>query len=63
MKNFKYIVFGVLVSLGLQFGLAGCVAEVGPGYGGPWYHDGPWVEGGRWGGPGFIDVHPPGFRR
>jgi hypothetical protein len=69
MKNLKYIIFGVLISLGVQFGLSGCVAEVdGGGYygGGPWYHDGPWIDGGRWGGPrgvGYIDVHPPGFRR
>jgi len=70
MKNIKTLLLGTLVLFGLQFGLGGCVAEVGgPGYydGGPWYHDGPWMDGGRWGGGPRggvdIDLHPPGFRR
>jgi hypothetical protein len=70
MKKIKNILLGALILLGLQFGLAGCVAEVdGGGHygGGPWYHDGPWMDGGHWGGGPRggvgIDVHPPGFRR
>jgi hypothetical protein len=70
MKNIKKILLGTLVLFSLQFGLGGCVAEVGGrGYygGGPWYHDGPWLDGGGWGrGPAGhvdIDIHPPGFRR
>jgi hypothetical protein len=77
MKNLKKILLGTLVLFGLQFGLGGCVAEVGgPGYygGGPWYHDGPWLDGGGWGrgddrrddgprGRVDVDIHPPGFRR
>jgi hypothetical protein len=66
MKNIKLILFAALAITGLQFGLAGCVADVGGRGGGPWYHDGPWMDGGRWGGGprgGGIDIHPPGFRR
>jgi hypothetical protein len=69
MKNLKNILLGALILAGLQFGLSGCVAEVGGGGrgGGPWYHDGPWMDGGHWGGGPRggvgIDVHPPGFRR
>ena len=63
MKNIKKILLGTLILLGLQFGLAGCIAEVGGrghGGGGPWVHDGPWMDGGRGGGG---EIHPPGFRR
>jgi hypothetical protein len=70
MKKITTILLGILVWAGLQFGLGGCIAEVGGrGYygGGPWYHDGPWMDGGRWGGGPRggvgIDIHPPGFRR
>jgi hypothetical protein len=70
MKNIKLILLAAVALAGLQFGLTGCVADVGGrGYydGGPWYHDGPWMDGGRWGGGprfgGGIDIHPPGFRR
>ena len=61
---------------GLQFGLSGCVGEVGVDggyvggyYGGPWFHDGGWMDGGRWGGGhgggghGGGGIHPPGHRR
>ena len=70
MKKRTKILLVILAWSGLQFGLGGCVAEVGGrGYygGGPWYHDGPWMDGGRWGGGPRggvgIDIHPPGFRR
>jgi hypothetical protein len=70
MKTTYKIVLTALVLSGVQFVLAGCVADVGVegGYrgGGPWYHDGGWMDGGRWGGPRGgvgIDLHPPGFRR
>ena len=69
MKDIKKTPLRVLVGLGLLFGLAGCIAEVGgPGYydSGPWYHDGPWFDGPGWGGGPRgnvnIDIHPPGFR-
>jgi hypothetical protein len=62
MKNLKKILLGTLIVAGLQFGMGGCVADVGPGYGGgPWYHDGPWFDGPRWG--GGVYVHPAGWRR
>ena len=69
MKTITKIFLLTLVVSGLQFGLAGCVGEVGVGgggyYGGGWYHDGPWMDGGGWGhgdrgGRGGIDIHPPG---
>jgi len=71
MKKLSLLLLGALALFGLQFGLAGCVADVGGGGyyggGGPWYHDGPWMDGGRWGGGSRggvgIDIHPPGFRR
>jgi len=62
MKNRIKTLLGILVFSGLQFGLAGCVADVGgPGYygGGGWYNDGPWMDGGPRIGVG-INVHPPG---
>ena len=63
MKNIKKILLGVLVLVGLQFGLTGClVGRGGHGGGGLWFHDGPWMDGGR-GGFAHGDVHPPGFRR
>lgn len=70
MKTIIKISLLTLVVSGLQFGIVGCVAEVGGGGyygGGPWYHDGPWLDGGRWGGGERggvgIEVHPPGHRR
>jgi hypothetical protein len=67
MKTITKLFLFTLVVSGLQFGLAGCVGEVGVdgGYhGGGWYHDGPWVDGGGWGRGGRVDVdiHPPGRR-
>jgi hypothetical protein len=70
MKDIKKNLLSALVVFVLQFGLFGCVAEVGGGgyyREGPWYHDGPWMDGPGWnGGPRGhvdIDIHPPGFRR
>lgn len=70
MKNITKLLLLTLVASGLQFGLTGCVADVGVEGGyrdrGPWYHDGPWMDGGRWGGGPRggvgIDIHPPGWR-
>ncbi len=70
MKTIQKLILTALVVSGLQFGLAGCVAEVGVEGeyrgGGPWYHDGPWMDGGRWGGGPRggvgIELHPPGRR-
>ena len=68
----KSLLFALVIT-GLQFGLSGCVGEVGVDggyYGGyrgdPWYHDGRWMDGGRWDAPRGtvnIDIHPPGRRR
>jgi hypothetical protein len=69
MKTTYKIVLAALVLSGVQFALAGCVADVGVGgggYRGGWYHDGGWMDGGRWGGGRGgvgLDLHPPGFRR
>jgi hypothetical protein len=68
MKITHKVILGSLILIGLQFGLSGCVADVGvegPGVyygGGPWFHDGPWVDGGywgggHWGGGGYIHPH------
>jgi hypothetical protein len=69
MKTTKKILLGALILIGLQWVLAGCIADVGVRgrSGGPWYHDGPWMDGGRYGGGprggAQIEIHPPGFRR
>jgi len=72
MKFTTAIILGSLAMAGLQFGLSGCVADVGVEGGGggvyygggPWFNDGPWIDGGYWhGGRGGGDrgggyIHP-----
>jgi hypothetical protein len=70
MKTTYKIILGCLILSGLQFGLIGCVADVGVEGGGggvyygggPWFNDGPWIGGGHWGGRdrggGGGYVHP-----
>jgi hypothetical protein len=62
MKDIKKIILGILLLVGLQFGLFGCFIPVGGrgGRGDNWSHDGRWMDGGR---GGFGEVHPGGFRR
>jgi hypothetical protein len=58
MKLTHKILIGSALLAGLQFGLIGCVADVGVDGGGggvyyggdPWFHDGPWIDGGHFGG-------------
>ena len=79
MKSTIKLLLLTLVVSGLQFGISGCVGEVGVnggggyyGGGGPWFVDGGWMDGGRWGGrdggrdgghEGGGGIHPPGQRR